>query len=346
MEKIEGILKSKIESFISSKKSVRRDKVIDVFKRRYLIPPRMIDVVNYPRKPVAVFNPGALLKDGKVYVFPRLVFDYYKYVSSIGVFEIDLEDLLLGKLESRESIEVKIILWPQHLWEFLGCEDPRVMGNGEKIYMVYTGKGNTDDEKKKRDVVGFAKFDGKFNLIFKEHLKICNGMETFYPKSVKDSAFVRIENDEAVILTRIHLNDHLLGWVGRCDMDKSTIIADSLKPVLAPEDWETKVGWSTNVVKISDGEYLVGWHSVLKRDLSYRNGFAIINDRGDLVSISDYMLVPTGLQEEYGDRALVIFGDGLIRYENFLIWIGGVGDYAIGVFIADFDNVIRNMRDL
>ena len=344
MSKIEKLLKEKAKNFISSRKKIRKDKVVNVFKRRYLIPPRMIDVVNYPRKPVAVFNPGALLKDGKVYIFPRLVFDYYKYVSSIGAFEIDVEDLLLGKI--KEPIDVKIILWPQYLWEFLGCEDPRVTINGEEVYMLYTGKGNSDVEEKKRDVIGFAKFDGKFNLIFKKHLKIGNETKSFYPKSVKDSAFVKIEDNEAVILTRIHLDNYLLGWSGKCDIDNSTIIPESLMPVLAPEDWETKIGWSTNVVKISDGEYLVGWHSVLKRDLSYRNGFAIVDDRGELLSISDYMLVPTGLQEEYGDRALVIFGDGLIRYEDLLIWIGGVGDYAIGVFIANFNDVIQNMHDL
>ncbi len=344
MNKIEMILKEKVKNFINSRKEIREDRVVNVFKRRYLIPPRAINVINYPRKPVAVFNPGALLKDNKVFIFPRLIFDYYKYVSSIGVFEIDVESLLLGKI--KEPIDVNIILWPQHLWEFLGCEDPRVAINNEEIYMLYTGKGNSDVEEKKRDVIGFAKFDSKFNLMFKKYLKIDNGTESFYPKSVKDSAFVRTKDSEAAILTRIHLDNYLLGWAGICNLNNSTIIPESLKPVLAPEDWETKVGWSTNVVEISDGEYLVGWHSVLKRDLSYRNGLAIVDDKGELLSISDYMLVPTGLQEEYGDRALVIFGNGLIRYENFLIWIGGVGDYAIGIFIADFNDVMWNMHDL
>jgi len=50
------------------------------------------------------------------------------------------------------------------------------------------------------------------------------------------------------------------------------------------------------------------------------------------------------LNEEYGDRAMVIFGDGLIIYQDKLLWIGGVSDYCIGVFIADLDNVLKTLN--
>ena len=64
----------------------------DVFIKRYHIAPQDLWITNYPRRqPVAAFNPGALKRDGKLLVFPRLVFDYYTYNSSVGVFELDIE---------------------------------------------------------------------------------------------------------------------------------------------------------------------------------------------------------------------------------------------------------------
>ena len=346
MSKIQSLLEEKVKSFIEGKKQLRENKTKDVSKYRLILPPSIFRVSNYPRRPAAVFNPGAVLKGGKVYIFPRLVFDYYKYVSSIGVFELDVEDILSGKLP--REIEVQILLWPKNLWEFLGCEDPRVIFHGDEFLMLYTGKGGTDREEKKQDVLGFVRLDGAFNVKERGFFRISDGTEEFLPKSTKDSAFLEIEGSKASILTRIHIGEEerLLCWKGWADLEKKILDTDSLEPVLGPEEWEIKVGWSTNALKLSDTQYLVGWHAVLKEDLSYRNGFAVVDGKGNLLGTSDYTLFPKGIKEEYGDRPLVIFGDGLIRVDNKIVWIGGVGDYAIGIFIADFNDVLENIRNV
>ncbi|HID16009.1 MAG TPA: glycosidase, partial [Candidatus Atribacteria bacterium] len=117
---------------------------------------------------------------------------------------------------------------------------------------------------------------------------------------------------------------------------------NTVEPVLFPMEWEEKVGWSTNVVKIEEDKYLVGWHAVLKEDLSYKNGFAFLDRYGRIISITDYLLSPEGLIESYGDRALVIFGDGLLKYKEYIIWIGGISDYAIGIFITTLKDVLNS----
>lgn len=115
-------------------------------------------------------------------------------------------------------------------------------------------------------------------------------------------------------------------------------------PVLVFEEWELGVGWSTNTVRLSSNEFLVGWHGVLKRDRSYYNGIALVNGEGELLAVSDYFLAPRGLVEEYGDRPLVIFGDGLVLYRDILIWVGGVSDYAIGLFTVELGRVMENLK--
>ena len=69
-----------------------------------------------------------------------------------------------------------------------------------------------------------------------------------------------------------------------------------------------------------------------------------MDGEGNLLAVSNYVLAPRGLVEEYGDRALVIFGDGLVLYKELLIWVGGVGDYAVGFFSVELDKALEKLK--
>ena len=328
-------------------RGLRTPETEDIFTKRYYISPDDLLITNYLRKqPVAAFNPGALERTGKLLVFPRLVFDYYSYSSSIGVFELDIEKVIQGRIETPLATE--IVLWPEYIWEFgHGCEDPRVMAANKGTYMLYTGSKHyyRGGELIKKSVLGFAELDGTFGVRRKGYFTTVDGKESVV-LSNKDSAFIEIDGNNATMLTRPDFQGEALCWRATADLDSLTIPEESMEPVLAPESWEEKVGWSTNTVKLSEGEYLVGWHAVLKEDLSYKDGLALIDREGKLLAISDYLLAPQGLVENYGDRPLVIFGDGLVRYEDYLIWIGGVSDYCIGIFIAEIEEALSKLREV
>jgi len=341
---IEHRLARKQHDIIKNMIGLRKPKLEDIFERRLYIVPSDITVDNFQRSPVVVFNPGALFIEDKILIFPRLIFDYYKYVSSIGVFEVGISEVLEKTL--NKPVHTTIILWPQLLWEFLGCEDPRVYLFKNQILILYTGKGYCyrKEQLYRKDVLGFAELDESRRIIRKGFFKIVNGTEEFIPESNKDSTIVGIHGKKAILLTRPEIEKKRICWRGEADISELTIEESSLEPVFPVEEWEIKVGWSTNVVKLSTNEYLVGWHAVLKEDLSYKNGIALVDDQGELLAISDYLLAPQGLQEEYGDRPLVIFGDGLIKYKEVLFWIGGVSDYCIGIFTAQLDNILERLR--
>lgn len=340
---VEKELQKKVKRCI---KDIRKPEINDIFKERYYIGPEDLKVTNYVRSsPLAIFNSGAVEKGGKLYIFPRIIFDYYKYTSSVGVFSMDLKDVMKGNI--RKPLETEIILWPQELWEFLGCEDPRVCMVDDDLYILYTGKGYHYDEagqEKRRDVLGFAELDSSFKLKRKGYFKIKSDEREFIPISNKDSSFIKVDGNKATMLTRPEIQGARACWRTDVDLQTLTFTAESMEPVLTPEEWEQKVGWSTNTVKISEDEYLVGWHGVVKENWSYKDGLAIVNGKGELLAVSDYLLAPNGLKEEYGDRELVIFGDGLVKHEDHLIWIGGVSDYCVGIFIADMKDVMNNLR--
>ena len=342
---IEKRLWSKAEQHVQSLQGLREPKVEDIFTRRYYVAPQDLLITNYPRtQPAAAFNPGALERDGKLLVFPRLVFDYYTYNSSVGVFELDMEEVIQGRIKA--PLETEIVLWPEKIWEFgHGCEDPRVTTVGESIYILYTGSKHYHMRGQliKKSVLGFAELDRSFNVQRRGYFTTVNGKESVV-LSNKDSAFIEIDGENATMLTRPDLQGEALCWRATADLDSLTIPEESMEPVLAPEAWEEKVGWSTNTVKLSDNEYLVGWHGVLKEDLSYKDGLAIVDRAGKLLAISDYLLAPQGLVESYGDRSLVIFGDGLLRYKDRLIWVGGISDYGIGIFVAGLDEALDKLK--
>jgi len=344
---IEEMLQGKARQAIADLQGLRKPKTEDVFTKRYWISPEDLHIVNYPRtRPLAAFNPGAILKGDKVYIFPRFICDYFSYASSIGVVEVGAEELISGKI--AKPLKARIILWPQKRWEITkGCEDARVFPINNRFWVLYTGVGmhqiNGSDVEKR--VLGFAELDEGFNLQRKGFFVIEDGESSFIPEMNKDSALISIHNYQATLLTRPTIKNYPeMCWRAEADLERLVIPAISLQPVLIPEVWEYKVGWSTDIIQLAHDEYLVGWHGVLREDLSYRNGLALVDTQGRLKAVSDYLLTPQGLWEEYGDRPLTIFGDGLLHYQDHLIWIGGVGDYCIGVFITKLDDVLSQLR--
>lgn len=321
----------------------RSPETLEAFERIAYVFPTDVRVEGYPREPVAVFNPGALLEGGSLLVFPRMIFDYYGYTSSIGLFSVNVERLLSGEVE--KPLPTEIVLWPRELWEFRGCEDARAFAHDGLLLLLYTGFGyhHSAGGLELKWVQGLAALDKGLRVVKRGYFSIESGSERFAPK-MKDSAIVRAGGARALLLCRPTFGDVEVCWRGEAALDMLTIAGDSMEPVLAHEEWEFKVGWSTNAVKVSSNEYLVGWHGVLKQDHSYREGVALLSSDGELLAVSNYLLSPRGLVEEYGDRPLVIFGNGLVLCGGKLLWVGGVSDYCVGFFAADLEAVLEKLR--
>nr|KJR73811.1 MAG: hypothetical protein TU35_03720 [Thermoproteus sp. AZ2] len=313
-------------------KGLRRPRVIDVFERVDYIGPDDIVVSNYlRRRPSAVFNPGAALMGGEILIFPRVVFDYYWYSSSIG--------LIRYRVGAPKPLRAEILLWPKEAWEIRGVEDPRIYVEGDRLHILHTSVALEPGGI--RPLQAYTVLNEALKPVKRGYFKIKKGDEEYLPPSFKDSALLEIRGDTLKLLTRPTIDGLEINWFGVAE--GYAIDADSLKPVMTFEDFETKVGWSTNAVRISSNEYLVGWHGV-GRDMIYRNGLAVVSPDGDLLGITDYLLEPKGIAEEYGDRPGVVFGCGLLLDGKYLYWIGGISDYAIGIFRAELDKALETIK--
>ncbi len=342
--RLERALRDKARRFLKSQRGLRKPELRDIFSRAAYIFPGDLRVENYPRRPVVAFNPGAILRGDRLWMFPRLVFDYYNYTSSIGFIEAGISDVVEGALE--KPLGTRVILWPKYLWEFKGCEDARVHREGDRYLLLYTGYGYMvkGDALSTSIVQGLAVFDSEFKETGRGYFTIAGDEERFLPRAAKDSVIITVRRGEAVMLSRPTMGDVDICWRSRADLGEPCFLGETMEPVLANEEWEFKVGWSTNAVKLSSNEYLVGWHGVLREDYSYRNGIAVVDEEGDLLAISNYLLAPKGIVEEYGDRPLVVFGNGLVRYRELLVWVGGISDYAMAIFTAELEKVMETLK--
>jgi predicted GH43/DUF377 family glycosyl hydrolase len=79
MSNVVDRLYGKVRELLNEGRGIRRNVIEHAFKRTLLIIPGDVNVVNYPRKPVEVFNPAAVLKGDELLIFPRIIFDYYRF---------------------------------------------------------------------------------------------------------------------------------------------------------------------------------------------------------------------------------------------------------------------------
>jgi len=339
-------LVSKIRQFSSRYRGVRKPVFEEgIFKNIVYITPEDVEIDHIIKKPVSIFNPGAVLINDEVFVFPRIIPGYFWYASAIGFFNVKIEDLLNASL--KKPIRVSIALYPKNPWDIGGCEDARAhLVNNDSIYILYTGivpgirKFHVYGG---RSIQCFAEIDRALRVKRSGFLSIRFGEEKYLPADWRDSAFVKSIGKEWSFLTRIAVRNYQVCWRSILDLETLTIDADTLEPALINESWEQKVGWSTNAVEIGKGEYLVGWHGVQNIDKRYFNGLAIVDEEGRVLALTNYLLGPTRIEEYYGDRPGVVFGDGLLKYGDLVVWIGGAADQVIGVYVAELNRILEKM---
>lgn len=239
--RLEEKLKSRARDAVSRLRGLRKPETVNAFERLGYVFPRDLHVENYGRSPLAAFNPGALLKAGELWVFPRLIFDYYGYTSSIGLFKLDMEALL--QREPTGPVKAQLVLWPRELWEFKGCEDARVSEVGGRLLVLYTGYGYhpRGGELETMWVQAFAELDESLHLVRKGFFKLVSGEEAFTPK-MKDSAILKVEGVNAFMLLRPTFDGLQVCWRGFANLAELTIDAVSMCPVLVNEEWENHVG--------------------------------------------------------------------------------------------------------
>lgn len=193
----------------------------------------MIQLVRYKGNPIfspnpdnqweskAVFNPGAVLKNNKVFLLYRAIGEYDAYISRIGL--AISEDGFNFKRVSNEPL-----IKPEEDYDKWACEDPRVTKIGDTYYITYVALAQRVKQKSKsthkfspqtvllttkdficfkrhgiitpkdsdnKDVVIFPeKINGKFVIIHRPHRWCKNWFDDPLSKKIKVNMPIRYED--------------------------------------------------------------------------------------------------------------------------------------------------------
>jgi len=315
----------------------------NIFKKVGSLSPIQIKVSNYHRRVISSFNPSAVTDSRNLHLFIRLIFDYYDYVSSVAYTAIPLE--LIEDLPKMELL-TKLIIYPTTPNEIKrGSEDPRAHLFRDDFLIFYTAVGLRDGGLWPKQ--GFALLDGvtlevkrKGIMYLKEDDKL------LLLPSWKNTTLLKDDESSLTILTRPFIEGHEIIWNAKAlDKDKEKLIVDykDMEVTMVHEEFEVKVGISTPPVQIELNKYLFGWHGI-RSDMVYLNGLAVVDGKGRLLGVTEYLLEPSTLDELYGDRPMVIYGSGLIKRDDEIFWIGGTADCCIGIYKAKLDEILSIMK--
>lgn len=307
----------------------------NIFKLETVLVGRQFKMSNYPEVPLGAWNPAAYVKDGELVILPRLHFDTRFYASSIGLCEpLKFSELSEYNYGAR-PIKTQLIKYPANHYEMNGVEDPRITENTKKILTVGIFRGASGLMNSQTAMHDFnqKEITSSKPLLFNDSeiqtgrdAVLINGSTLFFRPELKPlrtyRAFYTINEKNVEIST------------------------DGLRilPELDAQNGEDKRGMSTNVVKLGENLYIAAWHVVYEDKLEYKEGFMLLNDDGGILGMSDLLIETSGIQG-YGHRPFTVFGCGLVLVKDMLYFIGGIGDVWTGIYSAELDKVVEEIKE-
>ena len=287
----------------------------------------------------ATFNPGAIYLDGKVHIVYRAMSEDNTSVLGYAVSKdgVHIDERLTEPIYvPREAFEQKLTPGGNS-----GCEDPRLIKIGNKIYMFYTafdGKNpprvaltwikESDFLKRKWDwtkpiLISPPDFDNKNTCVFPEKF---NGKYLIIHRIGEDIDFAFSPTLE--IKENAWLDEHR--WI-----------------TLRKGMWDSKkIGLAAPPIKTKDG-WILFYHGISEEDRFYRVGAVLLDLKNPtkIIARSDEpLLEPEMPYEKEGQVPNVVFPCGAVLIgETIFVYYGG-GDTTIGVATININDLISYLK--
>ncbi len=315
----------------------------------------------------AVFNPGAVLEDGKVYLLYRAIGEYNTYISRIGL-AISFDGVHFERKNKNPAIE------PEDDYDKWACEDPRVTKIGDTFYITYValsqriregGKPTyeiihninsqtalvttkdfvtyerhgiiTPKNSDNRDVVIFPeKIDGKFVVLHRPYRWCKNWFNNPKSKEIDVNIPIPFEELPQRPATWISYSTDLKSW-----SDHKLLIRSSHKD-------DKKTGAGAPPIKTDKGWLLI-YHNVKKdkKDrIIYTAKAALLdlkNPSKIIAQIPYPILEPKEGYEVSGDVDNVVFPTGVLVKNNELFVYYGAADKYCGLATIKLSEIINEL---
>jgi predicted GH43/DUF377 family glycosyl hydrolase len=286
----------------------------------------------------AVFNPAAIVANGKVHILYRAmsndwtsVLGYAESKDGYGITDVEAEPAYVPRIRNEQKLSNGNS----------GCEDPRLSVIGKSVYMLYTaynGKELPHVALTSIPLDNFVKrkWDWKAPVIIS-------------PENVDDK-------DAAIFPGKIggrYVFIHRLGkeiWIDhKSKIEEAEVNRLQGKILMAPRPgkWDDdKIGLSAPPILTSAG-WLLLYHGICKKDLQYRVGAALLKKEDPTVILGrteEPLLEPEMLYETEGIVKNVVFPCGAVVVKGELIVYYGGADTVLGVASLDLKRLIAFLK--
>jgi len=315
----------------------------------------------------AVFNPGAVLKDNKVYLLYRAIGEYNTYISRIGL-ATSMDGVHFERKNKNPIIE------PHNSYDKWACEDPRITQVGDTFYITYValsqriregGKPTyeiihnlnsqtalvttkdfvefhrhgiiTPKNSDNRDVVIFPeKINGKFVILHRPHRWCKNWFEDPKSKEIDVGIPVPFEELPQRPATWISYSPDLKDW-----SDHALLIRSS-------HEGDEKTGPGAPPIRTDNGWLLI-YHHVEKNKkgrIIYTTKAALLdlkNPSKIIAKIPYPILSPKEKYEVSGDVDNVVFPTGVLVKDDKLFVYYGAADKNCGLATIELNEIIDEL---
>ncbi len=315
----------------------------------------------------AVFNPGATLKDDKVYLLYRAIGEYDTYISRIGL--ATSSDGVHFERENKNPV-----IEPQDNYDRWACEDPRITQVGDIFYITYValsqriregGKPTyeiihnlnsqtalvtikdfvkfqrhgiiTPQNSDNRDVVIFPeKIDGKFVILHRPHRWCKNWFKNPQSEKIKVDIPVPHEDLPQRPATWISSSRDLKNWSDHKLLIRST------------HELDEKTGAGAPPIKTDKGWLLIYHHVEKNRkgEIVYTAKAILLDLKNPSKIIAKIPYAILELKEKYevsGDVDNVVFPTGALVKDGELFVYYGVADKNCGLATIKLDEIINEL---
>ena len=300
---------------------------------------------------VAVFNPSAIYKDGKIHLYYRAVGEYYPYTSRLGYAVFD-EDLNLLERKPEPAMIPDAKMWERSL------EDPRVSEIDGDIYLTYvaTPTPSPPGAVRKRLGIPMPELSAHPRTALAK-VKKFNEFERFgviTPYGADERDVVLFPEKIAGKYAVLHRPANWIGeeyetsgpsiWFAATDSLDQKITGHKLV-MRAEAEWEgNKLGAGPPPIKTESGWLLI-YHGVDNNNV-YRGGAALLDLKEPwnvLARTREPILEPEEKWELEGDVPNVVFPEGMVVVDKSLIVFYGAADKVCCAASVNLDEFIEDL---
>ncbi|HOK57240.1 MAG TPA: glycosidase [bacterium] len=302
----------------------------------------------------AVYNPGAFLHQGKIYLLYRAVGEYELYSSRFGL-AISKDGLHFERVSDKPVFE------PYANYDKGGCEDPRIVKIENEFFITYAALPNPPSKSGNFiEVMQKLKVDPLYPRIHVfSHTGLLSSFDLYNFKRMGIITPPEIDDRDGVLFPEKIDGKYLLlhrptEWIGeKFGTDKPSIwLAYSTdlknwgenKLLLKPEyPWEEKkIGSGPPPIKTEEGWLLI-YHGVDK-NFVYRTGVVLLdlNHPEKVIARSPYpILEPEENYEKVGDIPNVVFPTGTVLIDGEIFVYYGAADKVCGVATTSLKDLLE-----